>query len=412
MKPTSLFRLLVGSVLLAIHVPVAADFLIHGVLRREGAIHAPDVDVTLCNVPDGNASRTCWTERTDKKGAYSFRQPLTVGTYTLEATEGDRATLEMFRLHQAMQPPLRRDLVLNRAKVRTLYVTSRELDDRNRYTSGFGKDLSYGEVAQERTTAPCSPVALSTATRFGGDEFHRRLESMVEGIGAIVLYVHGYNVSFTGALEIANELDRQAVRGTAAVVAFSWPSQRQLLGYVADENAADISAGHLADFLKELLDRHPTAKIHLVAHSMGSRVVVGALTELAPKCGEAISKRIGRIVLAAPDIAPEIVARRSAMMRSADSVTIYFSPRDRALKFATRLSASHRLGFNPLAFAELPADFDLVSAGDLDRAFTGHSHLCNSAVQKDLFYLLRGVPAAQRFLDRNMAYGRTYYALR
>jgi alpha/beta hydrolase family protein DUF900 len=58
------------------------------------------------------------------------------------------------------------------------------------------------------------------------------------------------------------------------------PTSRNIRGYPHDENEVDTASWHFANLLLELHERMPLVEIDIIAHSMGNRVVLGALQTL------------------------------------------------------------------------------------------------------------------------------------
>ena len=61
------------------------------------------------------------------------------------------------------------------------------------------------------------------------------------------------------------------------------------------------AAPHFAAFLKQLLTSYRLERVHVLAHSMGSRVALYALARMAGWKAPRGAGRLGQLVLAAPD---------------------------------------------------------------------------------------------------------------
>ncbi len=120
-----------------------------------------------------------------------------------------------------------------------------------------------------------------------------------------LVFVHGYNVSFEAAVQRGAQLIRDLNYDGPAFV-FSWPSQDRLLRYSKDRAIADQSAESLAQFLQQVQQITGDARIHIVAHSMGNRVLLPAL---ASATSTAVRAKIGEVILAAPAV-PQVEAMR------------------------------------------------------------------------------------------------------
>src|SRR5271169_1507157 len=97
----------------------------------------------------------------------------------------------------------------------------------------------------------------------------------------VVFLVHGFNVSRSdGAAELQNLAQLLPAVGDGAVVAVLWPGDSAIgpLSYPFETNKADDSAVELAKFINDNLPQRPS--ISLVAHSLGSRVVMQTVQQL------------------------------------------------------------------------------------------------------------------------------------
>jgi esterase/lipase superfamily enzyme len=113
--------------------------------------------------------------------------------------------------------------------------------------------------------------------------------------------VHGFNVSFDEALQRAAQL-RRDLNYDSALFVFSWPSKGSMLRYGTDLDSAAAAANSLAEFLTAVEHATGAEKIHLVAHSMGNRVLLPALARIANDPTSTLGRHLGEIVLAAPAV--------------------------------------------------------------------------------------------------------------
>ncbi len=160
---------------------------------------------------------------------------------------------------------------------------------------------------------------------------------------ALFVFVHGYNVEFAEAAQRTAQMafDLQ-FRGVPMF--YSWPSRGTLGGYSDDLLSADASAGPLAEFLTRLATETGARKIHLVAHSMGNRALVGALARIGQTPETPV--KFNQVVFAAPDLdAAQFANDLAPRIRPVvERVTIYESGSDLAL-WASRLwNQTVRLG--------------------------------------------------------------------
>jgi esterase/lipase superfamily enzyme len=219
--------------------------------------------------------------------------------------------------------------------------------------------------------------------------------------GEAFVFIHGFNVSFEDAAMRTAQMSYD-LGFAGAPIFYSWPSEGKasLLAYTRDGRNADVSAAHLKSFLEQLTANTGVRTVHLIAHSMGNRVLTQALDQLASAGKTAAKAHFRQVALLAPDVDADLfrqVAKRIQV--TADRVTLYASSRDEALKLSQKLAGYPRAG----AVAPYPvivAGMDTIDASSVDTSMLGVYHQYyadNQTVLSDLFQLLRGAPAATRF---------------
>ena len=220
-------------------------------------------------------------------------------------------------------------------------------------------------------------------------------------------YVHGYNNSFDYAVRRGAQLGYDLDLPLIPVV-FSWPSAGETwfstAKYTFDENAAARSAGPFSDFLGSLLEEQ-SSPVVLMAHSMGSRVVVEGMLDLE-RAGRLI-RPVDELVLAAPDIDATVFARRylDIAVGHAGRVTLYCADDDRALKLSRQVHGGYdRLGScreESLRLVEGP-HVEVVDASRLYVDLIDHDKVASSPrLIDDLRHVLVGatIDAEERGLD-------------
>lgn len=218
---------------------------------------------------------------------------------------------------------------------------------------------------------------------------------------APVVYVHGFANKTDDALRRAAWIGWNARR---PVVAFVWPSLGSALppsNYHADQQTADVSMKTLASFLGSFgrTDAAGT-DLDIIVHSMGARLLLGALTQLEGLGAQARPK-FRQVVLVAPDVASKALQTDWHKLRTffARAATLYVSDHDAALG----ISRSHmnpqegdRAGLAPPVL--VAEQVESIFIGPNDFSFTGHSyHVANGVIADDIMEVLRyGVGAADR----------------
>jgi esterase/lipase superfamily enzyme len=189
----------------------------------------------------------------------------------------------------------------------------------------------------------------------------------------MLVFVHGFNEAFDAAIkrtaQIAYDL---AFDGPA--IAFSWPSQGRLtpLDYTKDERNADVSAAALSAFLMRLRGTSDRVTIHVIAHSMGNRVLTRALETAS--AGFENGTKLKDLVLMAPDVDAALFRQAAGKVAAtAERVTLYASSQDLALKAAHRVSGYTRAGEGGPDVLVVPG-IDTVDASSVETSAFGLGH--------------------------------------
>ncbi|WP_235026006.1 alpha/beta hydrolase [Caballeronia arationis] len=214
---------------------------------------------------------------------------------------------------------------------------------------------------------------------------------------SLLVFVHGFNVGFQDAArrtaQMAYDLGFKGIP-----VFFSWPSQDQLVSYMADEQAIVDTEPHLLQFLRDVLKQSGADNIYLIAHSMGTRGLTHALMALAQTDVKEV-RRIKEVILAAPDIgAIEFNEQIAPALRTLGApITLYASSNDRALAASKRLHGGARAGESGEHLI-VTNGIETVDASDTDTDLIGHSYYGDRrSVLADMWYLINGqLPAAKR----------------
>lgn len=224
-----------------------------------------------------------------------------------------------------------------------------------------------GEVDLKPDGAPDSKddtIKFASITLIAETEEQQFVTSLSEALfdadtSSLLVFVHGYNQSFDSALiraaQIAVDLtfDPDDPANTKSnlgygepsfafgtPVLFSWPNGNFLCAYCSDQTKAELSAPYLAEFLALLMsEKHGMVdEINIVVHSMGNRVLVKAIEDIAREHVRLKLIKRFRIVNAAADVARDEYA--AAMARAeragadgefAPQVTIYAAQNDIAM---------------------------------------------------------------------------------
>ena len=192
-------------------------------------------------------------------------------------------------------------------------------------------------------------VLLLDVQPLGRDDFREQFRSHVSDSPSndVFVFIHGYNSSFEDAArrtaQLAYDLDFD---GTPAM--YSWPSQASTTSYTVDEAVVRLSGRKMADFLAEITDQTGAERVHLIAHSMGNRALLEALTTFDNDRDPALPvKAFDQIVFTAPDVDRDyFVEVIDSIKPLAERVTLYASANDVALRTSRLLHGAPRAGLD------------------------------------------------------------------
>ncbi len=260
----------------------------------------------------------------------------------------------------------------------------------------FGKldRLSFGITGYKRTQL----IELGDESKFTPGESLLKIKQALEGKTnkQSLLFVHGYNVGFAAAIERAAQL-AEDLGIFGEVFAFSWPSQQELDGYVADFGRADKSASDLVAWQQVIvaaLGSNNCHTLHILAHSMGTRVAMKAITSLVDDSNRSLL--LGEVILAAGDAdSDQLTSWLDAAGQCISRVSNYASSTDRALKVSARLHRSERIGGSPLPNPQC----DTIFCNGYGDDFFKHSYVFEArAILTDIRAVLNAIPCKDRHL--------------
>jgi esterase/lipase superfamily enzyme len=235
------------------------------------------------------------------------------------------------------------------------------------------------------------------------DLFFKDLSASVSASPAkeAFVFVHGYNVSFEDAAIRTAQLSYDfGFKG--APIFYSWPSEGRLLGYFADEKSVADTVGDLKQFLQDVANQSGATTVHLIAHSMGNRALLAAVSQLATDSRFKNFNTFNSLVLAAPDVDRATFTTLIAQIRKPRSrITLYVSDRDQALTASHRLfHMAARAGEGGSQSLVMPG-VDTVDVSKLSMDALGHSYYGdNRNVVMDLLEFLKGKIAPRPGLTR------------
>lgn len=190
----------------------------------------------------------------------------------------------------------------------------------------------------------------------------------------ILVFVHGYNNSFPAAVRRAAQFAVD-VGFDGPVIAFSWPSDGTTLLYFHDEDRISATRFGFTQFMAVVESLRPRSRINILAHSMGTRIVLDHTATLKQSGNAAAKGKYRSLTLAASDTPIEYFRlQKEFLPQIANMTTVYFSKNDRALWLSNELHHGARLGNisgdqlfrEPESAALGSAGFDFVNSAQID----------------------------------------------
>ena len=198
------------------------------------------------------------------------------------------------------------------------------------------------------------------------------LGALADDSRSVLVYIHGFNVSFEEAALRAAQIGFD-LKVPGATAFFSWPSAAQKSEYVADIARTEASEQQLAAFLEMIAAKVGASTVHVIAHSMGNRAFGRAIARMTRQTELATGVKFGQIILAAPDVDLDLFHDFAAVYPQISTrTTMYVSAKDRALSLSGWLQDSDRAGYTP-PITVLPG-IDTVEVTSIDVTLLGHGY--------------------------------------
>lgn len=293
-----------------------------------------------------------------------------------------------------------------------LVGTTRGFNEDGRPTGGRHEELRFGrldisipeahEIGQiewPRPTATPDPAKHFLTRDFAEydaqgftAQVRRELAARPRENHSVVLFAHGYNTTFAeGMYRFAQVVHDTGMPEVA--VHYSWPSAGNPLGYGYDRDSMLFAR----DGLEELMGQIAAAggKINLVAHSMGSLLVMETLRQIAIRDPGFLDRHVEGVILISPDVDIELFRQQAMRIGPLPQPFVIFSSsQDNILRLSAALTGRRdRLG-NIEDIQEL-ADLQ-VTVLDVS-AFTDADTNHNTALASPSFLrLINSIPELDR----------------
>jgi esterase/lipase superfamily enzyme len=302
------------------------------------------------------------------------------------------------------------------------YVTDRKagptVDGNATYVGQYAGQVSYGVITVQvpehhPSGSPIDAAAIKKVESIPYAAFLKLLQDQSEK--PLVIWIHGYRLSFpvstTYCAEIARDLDIDA-----NVLTFDWASNESTFGYNQDVLQISQSTNHLVDLLETINNEVKPAKIIIIGHSLGCRLVCLALQQLYNNPNSR-NLKLDHVIFLAPNVDREEFNQnfKSGLQALVNRLTIYVASDDNVLLLGKLLYNVDSIGL-PEQFSpdtnldeiqtflyyekQLPGKIDLVDVSFSKKDFLRkHRLFLERPVLEDLFWLIHeDNPAAQRHL--------------
>ncbi|ATG45238.1 putative protein in bacteria [Phaeobacter piscinae] len=203
-------------------------------------------------------------------------------------------------------------------------------------------DFAYAEPNPETQFTMAGRQRLD-----GMAELNRRIAQELSaypvGERDITVFVHGFNSTQAETAFRAAQLTND-INIPGATIIYSWPSQGNPLGYAYDGDSVLFARDGLEQLLRNLKPG-VSNRVVLVAHSMGSQLVMETMRQMEIKTPGWSSKNLGAVILMSPDLDVEVFR---SQMRRIDPVpqpfVVMVSRKDNVLNLSQRLRGTHNRG--------------------------------------------------------------------
>jgi len=150
-----------------------------------------------------------------------------------------------------------------------------------------------------------------------------------------LIFVHGFDNTFEDALFRTAQIVWDLQYPGLAVL-FSWASEGDLDGYVYDLNSSDLARPAFISLLQSLKQKFGVEKVQIIAHSMGNKLVLDALSSYSETLNP---DKVASLIMAAPDVDRDnFIQMIPKVQKITQDMTLYASSADKALQ-ASRIPA-------------------------------------------------------------------------
>ncbi|WP_204112603.1 alpha/beta hydrolase [Shimia biformata] len=196
--------------------------------------------------------------------------------------------------------------------------------------------VSYRDPNPEKHFAIAAQTTLESQEAFLR-EVNRELAQRPPADQDVLVFVHGYFNSYANAVyRSAQVVEDLKVRGV--VVPFSWPSAGKAFGYTYDRESVLYSRNDFETLLR-LLSRSNARRVIVVAHSMGSALLMETMRQIELQEPGWSHRNISAVALISPDVPIDLFRQQAHQIQPLpDPFVIAVSQKDRVLQLSQQLN--------------------------------------------------------------------------
>jgi len=303
------------------------------------------------------------------------------------------------------------------------------------------KIVAYKEVIPEKERTE----SKQEGTKLGSQEMFKEIQQTMRQGRDVLLYVHGFNVSWHAAvgsaLALQAMLNRPGIGAQAKrdvlVILYTWPSDGSALPFVAyrSDRTEAIGSGFalgrgilklrdfLADATRTTVKRGEEVKIrkelcnqnlNLLCHSMGNYVLQNAIQRLIERSeGNRLPRIFDHVFMCSPDVDDDVLESGKPLGKLHEicrNVNVYFNRGDLALRGSDYTKGNpDRLGTNGAANPlQVHQKVFQIDCSDIVQGLMEHSYYLKGRINGDIRMSLDNSPQDGRSSRNPGRFSNTY----
>lgn len=246
---------------------------------------------------------------------------------------------------------------------------------------------------------PATDFVITDAQIFKNPAAFRSTVKAAKNADEVVVFIHGYNNNFAESLyrfaQMSTDIE---FKGTP--VLYAWPTTETSYEYLHDRDSVLFARDGLQTLLEQIA-RSGVKRITLVAHSIGSNLLMETLRQMAIGGDRRVARIIDAVILLSPDIDQSVFQLQLSRLNPVPNPFIVFATeKDRALRVMSFLTGNQqRLG--QITHSDTLAKYGVQVvnlSGFTDGDILNHSVALTSP---SVIAIIKKIPAARALSKRN-----------